>query len=150
MVSRAEQEGHDGVEKARASERACYQSSPERAGNASPSVFSLDVGYPSQDVVRGENPWIDSTGVIPPGPDSVRINRDNAVDDFSLASWLDKSDYISWPDWTAIVRYDAETVPIHEERVHAGTDVIDKSLFHWFHLQHWLCHRFSIPDEPRR
>jgi hypothetical protein len=148
VVKRAEQEGHDGVEKACASERECLHASHGPTGNAASLVFPLDVGYPSQDVVRGQDPWIDRIGVIPSGPDSFCINGDNAVDDFSLTSWLDKNDYISWPDWPVVVGNDAEAIPIHEERVHAGADIIDKSLFHGFYLLHWLCHRFSLADQP--
>jgi hypothetical protein len=53
---------------------ACRDASHEPATNISPSVFSLDVGYTSQDVIRGEDPWIDLFAVIPSGLDALRID----------------------------------------------------------------------------
>jgi hypothetical protein len=101
----------------------------------------LDVGYPSQDVVRDENPWIDRISVIPPCPDASCINGDNAVDNLILAPRRNKNDYISWPDGPVLVGNDVETVPIEQEGVHAGADIIDKSLFYWFH---WLSYNFNL------
>jgi hypothetical protein len=134
MVNRVQQKGYDGIKKVQASEREGQYSTHEPAKNSSPSVFSLDVDYPSQDVIRSQDSRIDMIrGVIPSGFDSSRINRDNAVDDFGLAPGPNKNDHISRPNGPALVGNDVQTIPTHEERVHAGADITNIFLFHWFH-----------------
>jgi hypothetical protein len=69
-----EHKGDNSVTAVQAAERACRDAPHESSPYISPSVFSLDVGYTSQDVIRGEDPWIDLFAVIPSGLDALRID----------------------------------------------------------------------------
>jgi len=93
--------------------------------NSSPPLFPLRVDYSSNDVIRAEDTRINIVIVVPAGSDSLRINGDNAVDDFVVGPWWDKNDYISRSDYPAIVRNDVKTISALEGRVHAGTDIIN-------------------------
>jgi hypothetical protein len=153
-----EQKRDNRVTTVHAAERACHDAPLEPTANISPSVSPLDVSNPSQNVIRGEHPWIDLFAVIPPGLNAARINRYNAVDDFGLASWRNKNDDIAWPDGPPIVGDDMQTIPISQERVHTGSNIINIFLFHLFHLfnlfhlfhstSHNAIHTLIKPIEP--
>ena len=125
------QEGKESVDAAPKVKTARHHPSHEPTINGSSSVFPLDVSHPSEDIIRGQDPRIDMiSGVIPPRPDSSRINRDDAVDDFGLGPGRNKDDDIARPDNSAIVGNNMETIPGPKERVHAGAYIINIFLFH--------------------
>src|ERR1019366_2970211 len=125
MVDRVKKKGYHGVAKMQAVNGAGHESPQGPSMDVSLSVSPLDVSYPSQNVIQGEDPWIDMFGVIPPGPDALRIARDDAVDDFRVTPRRGENDHISSPDIPALVRNDMQPVPVYQKWVHAGADVID-------------------------
>jgi hypothetical protein len=75
-------------------------------------------------MVRAQDPIVHGIVVVSTGSDSIRINRDDAVDNLGIITGGNENDHISPSDFLTITMSELQLIPSSQGRIHTGTDVI--------------------------